>query len=235
MTATDLPAARSSRPPTSPVPRPARPAATELAVAHWRLRVQTLYAHVRALAAVGPEGPARAHAAWIEARNTLFATHPASPIPARSRPGFRGLRVGAYDPGLRFEVEPTPALDRPGPDYLDVPTGTDGVVPFSRVGVVVLPGVGALDVWALRSYAGGLFLPVADPGPDTFGGGRYVLDTVKGADLGQVSAADGGPRLVVDLNFAYHPSCAYDPAWACPLAPAGNRLDLPLTCGELMP
>jgi uncharacterized protein len=40
---------------------------------------------------------------------------------------------------------------------------------------------------------------------------------------------------VVDLNFAYNPSCAYDPAWACPLAPAGNTVTLPLNAGELMP
>ena len=34
-------------------------------------------------------------------------------------------------------------------------------------------------------------------------------------------------RLVVDLNFAYHPSCTYDPRWSCPLAPEGNRLTAP--------
>jgi uncharacterized protein (DUF1684 family) len=37
----------------------------------------------------------------------------------------------------------------------------------------------------------------------------------------------------VDLNFAYNPSCAYDPAWACPLAPASNTLSVPLVAGEL--
>ena len=63
-----------------------------------------------------------------------------------------------------------------------------------------------------------------------YGGGRYLLDTVKGADLG----GDGG-RLVVDLNFAYAPSCAYDPAWACPLAPPGNRVDAEVPVGELQP
>ena len=44
-----------------------------------------------------------------------------------------------------------------------------------------------------------------------------------------------GPRrrpapgtLVVDFNFAYQPSCAFDPRWACPLAPPENRLDVPV-------
>jgi uncharacterized protein len=118
------------------------------------------------------------------------------------------------------------------PHRIEVTTGTDGVVPFDRVGRLHLP-VGDLDVWWLGSYGGGLFVPLRDgsSGQESYGGGRYVIDTVKGADLG------GHPRsgLVVDLNFAYNPSCAYDPAWACPLAQPGNRLPVPVPVGELMP
>jgi hypothetical protein len=40
---------------------------------------------------------------------------------------------------------------------------------------------------------------------------------------------------VIDLNFAYNPSCVYDPRWACPLAPAGNRFAEPAPVGELLP
>ena len=64
-------------------------------------------------------------------------------------------------------------------------------------------------------------------GTTTYGGGRYLLDTVKGADLG---TEDG--RLVLDFNYAYNPSCAYDPSWACPLAPPGNRLAIAVEAGE---
>jgi uncharacterized protein (DUF1684 family) len=95
---------------------------------------------------------------------------------------------------------------------------------------VTVPPIGSLDVWWLASYGGGVWLPLRDANVDTYGGGRYVLDTVKGADLGGV---DG--RLVVDLNFAYNPSCAYDEAWACPLAPEGNRTDVAVPVGELLP
>jgi uncharacterized protein (DUF1684 family) len=77
-----------------------------------------------------------------------------------------------------------------------------------------------------------VFVPVKDAlaGSLTYGGGRYLIDTVKGADLGG-DALSG--RLVVDFNFAYNPSCAYDPRWACPLAPPGNRLAVPVRAGEL--
>ena len=75
-------------------------------------------------------------------------------------------------------------------------------------------------------------MPVKDaaPGRTTYGGGRYLIDTVKGADLG--GAADGS-TLVIDLNFAYQPSCAYDPAWVCPLASPGNTLPGEVVAGEL--
>ena len=51
----------------------------------------------------------------------------------------------------------------------------------------------------------------------------------KGADLGGDPAAG---TLVVDLNFAFQPSCAFDPKWACPLAPPENRLAARIEAGE---
>ena len=116
--------------------------------------------------------------------------------------------------------------------HLDVATGTDGIVPFERIGVVHLDGVGDLDVWWINNYGGGLFIPVRDAlaGRGTYGGGRYVIDTVKGADLG-----GDDETVVIDFNFAYNPSCAYDPAWACPLAPPGNRVKVELRAGEMYP
>ena len=195
-----------------------------LTLLDWRRRVHALYAEVRAT----PD-PAAAHAAWAAGRNALLASHPDTPLLPEDRPGFGGVPMAPYDPTWRFEVAVDTDVE---PLRLEVPTATDGVVPFDRIGVVHLPDVGDLDVWWLGSYGGGVFLPVRDglAGTETYGGGRYLLDTVKGADLG--GDARGG-ELVVDLNFAYNPSCAYDPAWVCPLAPAGNRLATPVRAGEL--
>ncbi|MBO0610288.1 DUF1684 domain-containing protein [Myceligenerans salitolerans] len=203
--------------------------AQALAVADWRRRVFALYDDVRAQARADPAG---AHASWVARRDELFATHPASPLLEADRDRFTGLRVAPYDPAWRFETRIVPAR---GPRRLEVPTGTDGVVPFELLGVAELAGAGSLDVWRLASYGGGLFVPVKDalagkPG-GTYGGGRYLVDTIKGAWLGE--GDDGG--LVLDLNFAYNPSCAYDPAWACPLARAGNTLAAPVPVGERMP
>ncbi len=194
-----------------------------LTLLDWRRRVAALYAAART--ANDPESGWRT---WRDGRDEMFATHPDSPLDEAARSGFRGLPFAPYDPALRFEVTVEPAERQ----RLEVPTATDGVVPFERIGSVTLGALGSLDVWWLDSYGGGVFLPLRDgsAGSATYGGGRYLLDTVKGADLG-----GAGGRLVVDLNFAYHPSCTYDPRWSCPLAPDGNRLTAPVAAGEQQP
>jgi uncharacterized protein (DUF1684 family) len=194
-----------------------------LTLLDWRRRVAALYAAARV--ARDPEDGWRT---WRDGRDELFATHPDSPLDAAARERFRGLPFAPYDPSQRFEA----AVERADPQRLEVPTASDGVVPFERVGTVQLDGVGRLDVWWLDSYGGGVFLPLRDgsAGTTTYGGGRYLLDTVKGADLG--GARD---RVVVDLNFAYHPSCTYDPRWSCPLAPEGNRIATVVAAGEQLP
>ncbi|MCP9487141.1 MAG: DUF1684 domain-containing protein [Gaiellaceae bacterium MAG52_C11] len=87
----------------------------------------------------------------------------------------------------------------------------------------------SLELHWLEGYGGGIFLAFADStsGSETYGGGRYVLDSVKGADLGME-----GEALVLDFNFAYNPSCAYDARWICPLAPPANRLVVEIRAGE---
>jgi len=193
----------------------------DLSLLDWRRRVAALYAAVRDTA-----DPAAAHALWTAGRNDLLSNHVQSPVPEAERSGYPGAPVAPYDPDLRFDVVVDTDVE---PLSWQFPTGSDGTVPFRRLGVAALPGVGELDVWWLQSYGGGIFLPVKDPAPDTYGGGRYVLDTVKSADLGGDA---GAGRLIVDLNFAYNPSCAYNPEWTCPLAPAGNTVAVPLPGGE---
>jgi len=195
-----------------------------LEVIDWRRRTFALYAEVRAIT-----DPAEAHAHWRSVRDDLFAHHPATAILPDERAAFTGLSVTPYDPAWRFEAE----IQDAGPASFEYETGTDGLVTFDRVGTVDIPEVGVLDVWRHQGYGGGIFLPIKDglagrPG-GTYGGGRYLLDTIKGAELGSDPQAG---TLVLDFNFAYNPSCAYDPAWACPLAPAGDRVAVEIPVGE---
>jgi uncharacterized protein (DUF1684 family) len=197
---------------------------TALEIVDWRRRVFALYSEVRE----ATDLPA-AHDLWRSTRDELFATHPSTPLLQEDRAGFTGLDVTPYDPAWRFEV----AITGAEPRQMNVETGTDGVVPFDLLGIADVPGVGPLDVWRLSSYGGGIFVPIKDglhgKHGGTYGGGRYLLDTIKGAFLG---TGEHPEFLVLDFNFAYNPSCAYDPAWACPLAQPGNTTSVEIPVGE---
>src|SRR5215813_6475247 len=110
--------------------------AMSLALLDWRRRVARLYAEVRA----EPDVVA-AHDHWRRTRDDLLRTHPESPVPEAQRAGYAGAPVAAYDSRLRFDVAFDAGVP---PKHMEVPTGTDGVVAFDRIGCVHLPGVGDL-------------------------------------------------------------------------------------------
>ncbi|MGH2408100.1 MAG: DUF1684 domain-containing protein [Candidatus Limnocylindrales bacterium] len=204
----------------------------------WRRRVSELWARWRSDAA---RDPAAATAAFRRAKDDLFRTHPQSPLPAADRAGFPGLAYWDHDPTWRltghFEpLESTvgPHEDNTGMQPIALPSSGPGPMAMRRVGRLALSGRLAgrrLGAFWLEGYGGGLFVPCLDQtsGHATYGAGRYLLDTLKSADHG-VDAVSGD--LVVDMNMAFHPSCAYDPRWACPLAPSENRLPVEITAGE---
>jgi uncharacterized protein len=198
---------------------------TELELTSWRRLVGELYAAVRA-----EDDPQRGHALWRHGRDELFRSHPQSPLPPGDPLRASGLPYWPYDPRLRFDVPLFPADQELS---LSLPT-SEGTIPMTRLGRVHLPAPveADIDVWWLQQYAGGLFLPLRDgtAGESSYGGGRYALDTAKGADLG---GPDG--RLIIDLNFLYHPSCRYSDAWTCPLAPPGNTISARVGAGERLP
>lgn len=197
-----------------------------LSLADWRRRVTELYARIRS-----EPDPVRAWTDWTQTRDTLFREHSQSPLPADDRERFEGLRYFGYDPSFRVagRIESAPAK------RYDIETSGEGTLTFTRFAVAGFELQGRwleLELYWLAGYAGGIYLPFRDAtsGTETYGAGRYLLDTVKGADLGT-----DGEALVLDFNFAYNPSCAYDPRWVCPLAPPENRLDVELRAGELTP
>jgi uncharacterized protein (DUF1684 family) len=194
-----------------------------LSLLEWRRAIADLYGEIRAMA----DKPA-AWAHWQQTRARLFREHPQSPIPSAERPGYTGPHLYDYDPAWCL----TAAVERVEPARLEIVTSNVESMAFSRFAVARFAHAGidlALELYWLEGYGGGLFVPFADAtsGSETYGAGRYLLDTVKGADLGE---QDG--RLVVDFNFAYQPSCAYDPRWTCPLAPPANRLAVAVQAGE---
>jgi uncharacterized protein len=203
--------------------QPAREQLSEVALADWRREVFDIYRDARL-----DRDPERAHARWRERRDRLFREHSQSPLAVDDPLRRTGVPYWPYDPALRFSLRVHKAAR---PARRSLPTGGEEITDLRQVGWVELPGTlgPRLAVWWLAQYGGGLFVPFRDrtAGTESYGAGRYLIDTAKGADLG----LDDG-RLVLDFNFSFHPSCRYDAAWQCPLAPPENVLDGAVRAGE---
>ena len=198
------------------------------ALADWRRTVASEYAAVRSGVA-DPEGAAKRFRA---ARDRLFIEHPESPIAADRRRDWRGVDWYAYAPAWRMKGVVEAAVKR---ETFEISLATDGILRCTRIGHVRFTVGGRparLAVYWLEGYGGGIWLPFADTthGVETYGGGRYLYDTIKGADLGV-----GERDMVLDFNYAYNPSCAYDDRWSCPLSPPENRLPFAIPAGERLP
>lgn len=193
------------------------------ALADWRRRVNDLYAEVRRMP------PLDGWRHWHATREALFRAHPVSPLPPEDRAGFGGLHLYPYDAALRFTVD----LARVKGEPIAFDLGDDGGMtarPIARTDGLAAALGAELTAWWIEGYGGGLFIPFRDAtsGTETYGGGRYIVDAIKGADLGP----DASGRLILDFNFAYAPSCAVSPAFVCPLAPPENHLPRPVRGGE---
>jgi uncharacterized protein len=196
-----------------------------MALLDWRRQIARLYADIR-------DG-ADSEQAWRDWRRTcdhLFRTHPQSSLEGKARTAFGALPFYAYDGSLRMRVGLSPVE---GPT-ITIDAGADGAIRMRAFACTEgLRGRlgGELTLFWLEGYGGGVFLPFADStnGRETYGSGRYLLDTIKGADLGCGRTGD----LMLDFNFAYNPSCYYSARYVCPLAPPSNRLPAPVRAGEM--
>lgn len=199
----------------------------------FRTRVAAMYRARDAGLAAGTS-PGDVHAAFRAERDRLFAEHPQSALSPEARHRFGGLRYFPYNPAMRVEaaIEPIAEMERH-----EVATGDTGIVPLLRVATARFPVGGQacnLGLYWIDVYGGGFLLPFVDlTAPDeTYGGGRYLADTIKGSSLRTLERSAEIWRVELDFNYAYNPSCAYDSRWVCPLAPPGNRLPVRIEAGE---
>ena len=212
----------------------------------YRERVARMYRERDAALRAG-EVPADVWRGFRAAKDALFREHPQSALPPGERTHFAGLRYFPYAPELCLEAELAPLTPDEGEAEVQAPTSGPHAMPLraaARLSFTLAGAPRSLTVFWIDVYGGGLFLPFRDAtsAHETYGAGRYLFDTVKGSTflrLDGTSDGDGAPegyrggRVLLDFNYAYSPSCAYDPRWLCPLAPRENWLDVPLRAGEL--
>jgi hypothetical protein len=191
----------------------------------YRRRVAELYAWLRQ----EEQSPEARLLEFRRRRDDLFTSHPQSALSAEQKSFFAGLHYYPYNPHMRFALEVDTDVD---PEIWEVYLEEDGLTRMQRFGKVHFEVNGqqvSLTLFWMLGYGGGVFLPFRDETSrtETYGGGRYLLDTIKGADLGREDS-----RLLIDFNYAYNPSCAYNPRWQCPLAPRENWLPVEIRAGE---
>ncbi len=170
-----------------------------------------------------------------EARNELFVKHSQSALDVEQKRKFQGLRYFPYNPAMCIEADIDTGVE---PVQLSVVMNAEETMTMTTVGQLhfTLEDVRvALSLYWLNIYGGGLFLPFRDTTSpaESYGGGRYLFDTIKGSDFLASTGASGIERILLDFNYAYNPSCAYNDRWVCPLAPVENRLSMPIRAGEM--
>ena len=200
----------------------------------YRCRVAVMY-RARAQAISAGEETASVCERFHRAKDDLFAHHPQSALDEEQRRKFQGLHYFPYNPAMCVIADVDTNVE---PALLTVPMNADESMTMTTVGrlhftVENQPTV--LSLYWLNIYGGGLFLPFRDATSpvESYGGGRYLFDTIKGSDFLHAPGTSGLERIVLDFNYAYNPSCAYNDKWVCPLAPLENRLSVPIHAGEM--
>lgn len=203
----------------------------------YRLRVITLY-QKRNRAIQNGEDPALVLEQFRKGRDLLFATHPQSALNEQQKLDFTGLHYFSYNPALCIEVKLETEIEHTQQQVAMNANESMMMTTVGQVHFVLEATPVALSVYWLDIYAGGLFLPFRDTTcpEQSYGGGRYLFDTMKGSDFlpdSNIHHPEDWKHMILDFNYAYNPSCAYNDRWFCPLAPRENRLAVPIRAGEM--
>ena len=179
--------------------------------------------------AARPDG--RVETSGATTRDELFAAHPQTPLPQETRAAFTGLPYFDYDPELRVlaAVEPAERVQR------EIATSGERPYSFTRFARAVFAVHGQGQSSTCTGWTGTAAASIsASPTRRAATRPTAPAATSSTPSRAPTSAASGG-RLMLDFNFAYNPSCSYDPRWVCPLAPPGNRLPIAIRGGERYP
>ncbi len=199
-----------------------------LQLTDWRRTISQAYKEIREV----NQDPQQLHKQWFKFRATkdkLYWHHPMTPLMKAQQENIWSTPFYDYDPG--YSVWGT--FNTNVETYtLETELAADGKFSYTRVAEIAFELKGKplkLNMYWIDGYGGALYLPFGDltNGKTTYGGGRYLYDAIKGADLGS-----RGDQILLDFNFAYNPSCAYNHLWSCPLPPAENKLSIGIEAGE---
>ena len=180
------------------------------------------------------EDPQTVLAQFRQERDNVFATHPQSALNEEQKRTFIGLRYFPFNPNMRFTATVNIDIESHQQEVVMNATESMKITTVGQLQFTVAQQPVTLSLYWLDIYGGGLFLPFRDTTSpqESYGGGRYLFDTIKGSDFLSTTNEHGHMQIILDFNYAYNPSCAYNDAWTCPLSPIENRLPIALPAGE---
>lgn len=198
----------------------------------WQRSITQLYALIRGMAVNNQK---EAWMAYCTMRNALFKDHLNSPLNPEQKTTFKELSYYPYNPAWRTIGTINPNVKR---ETFKIYSGSDNIVQYTRVGCIDFEleikqkkEQLTLNIYWLGGYGSGLLLPFGDKtnGKETYSGGRYLYDTIKGVDLGVEET-----KIVLDFNYAYNPLNVYNSNQINPITPDENKLPIAIEGGEKM-
>ena len=203
-----------------------------LSLIDWRREIFEIYSDIR----TESDGK-MAWEKWRVKREELFKHHPESPtFNIKSIPG-------SYAQPILYPYNPNFCLSSKfkfleSSEILELITDDNSITriqPFLETTNLFEKLNIELTIFKILGYGGGLFLPFFDKGcfsnGENYEGGRYLIDTIKGADLGECKKNE----LRLDFNFSYNPSCSYNSKWTCPIIKNYNNIPILIDAGEKKP
>jgi hypothetical protein len=167
-------------------------------------------------------------------KDRIFSLSDQSPIPEADREEFDGLAY--FDPDPSYRTTAT-VVTHEEPETVELTVVNGEMESYHRVATFEFElHDESLSLSAFRQVDGAdtdedgqyrYFTPFQDAttGDSTYDGGRYL-------EVYSEEPLEDGRELVIDFNVVYVPFCAFNDAFACPLAPAENWLDVPIEAGE---
>ncbi len=197
----------------------------------YRQRVAALY-HERDRALLSNGNPAEVWLRFRDGRDRLFAEHPQSAFDLEQKKSFQSLPYFPYNQAMRFTAEIDTDSEPKRQSITMNANEQMSMISIGQLQFTFYQKPQTLTLYWLDIYGGGLFLPFKDAtAPNqSYGGGRYLFDTIKGST--PILVMEHRRRLLLDFNYAYNPSCAYNARWVCPLAPEENHLGVAIEAGE---
>ena len=154
-------------------------------------------------------------------KDSYFKKDTASPIKAKLN--FKGLKYFEVNPDFKI----TGKIDKvTSGQTINVMMSGGEVEEYEAYGNVKFEIEGVkCTLKIFKTPEGNLFLPFKDltSNKETYGAGRYL-------DFGVNDVKDN--QISIDFNKAYHPYCAYNQTFTCPIPPSENTLNVVVKAGE---